>query len=213
MISVLASSYFEFFTGDFLVFGIITSIVWGIQKKKDDDFTMIKEVTSLNHFDFLAKKWNSRENKFFWTQQACGKGRAFDPDSIQQNLKSFLSKRYKSQIQYLVLKYGHMKSSIPPLLVVFFLGNKNFMMNETMFEEVLWQMNGFYAKSIKQRKIMIKLLESAEAYAKSSGYKTISISRNPKLHNFTREKNSGINNYYTRNNYDPVAIQYFKTLN
>ena len=38
MISVLASSYFEFFTGDFLVFGIITSIVWGIQKKKDDDF-------------------------------------------------------------------------------------------------------------------------------------------------------------------------------
>ena len=57
-----------------------------------------------------------------------------------------------------------------------------------MFEEVLWQMNGFYAKSIKQRKIMIKLLESAEAYAKSSGYKTISISRNPKLHNFTREK-------------------------
>ena len=38
MISVLASSYFEFFTGDFLVFGIIAAIVWGIQKNKDEDF-------------------------------------------------------------------------------------------------------------------------------------------------------------------------------
>ena len=35
---VLASSYFEFFTGDFLVFGIIAAIVWGIQKNKDEDF-------------------------------------------------------------------------------------------------------------------------------------------------------------------------------
>ena len=35
---VLASSYFEFFTGDFLVFGIIAAIVWGIQKNKDEEF-------------------------------------------------------------------------------------------------------------------------------------------------------------------------------
>jgi hypothetical protein len=35
---ILASSYFEFFTGDFLVFGIIAAIVWGIQKNKDEEF-------------------------------------------------------------------------------------------------------------------------------------------------------------------------------
>lgn len=35
---VLAASYFEFFTGDFLVFGIIAAIVWGIQKNKDEEF-------------------------------------------------------------------------------------------------------------------------------------------------------------------------------
>lgn len=38
MISVLASSYFQFFTGDFLVFGIIAAIVWGVQKNKDEEF-------------------------------------------------------------------------------------------------------------------------------------------------------------------------------
>ena len=35
---VLAASYFEFFTGDFLAFGIIAAIVWGIQKNKDEEF-------------------------------------------------------------------------------------------------------------------------------------------------------------------------------
>ena len=35
---VFAASYFEFFTGDFLVFGIIAAIVWGIQKNKDEEF-------------------------------------------------------------------------------------------------------------------------------------------------------------------------------
>ena len=174
---------------------------------------MIKEVTSINHFDFLAKKWNSQENKFFWTHQACSKGRAFDPDSIQQNLKKLFIETIQTPDIIPCLKIWSYEELGTPIAGCVFLGNKNFMMNETMFEEVLWQMNGFYAKSIKQRKIMIKLLESAEAYAKSSGYKTISISRNPKLHNFTREKNSGINNYYTRKNYDPVAIQYFKSLN
>lgn len=38
MISVLASSYFEFFTGDFLFFGLLAAIVFSFQKKKDDEF-------------------------------------------------------------------------------------------------------------------------------------------------------------------------------
>ena len=35
---VLAASYFEFFTGDFLVFAIIAGIVWGIHKNKEEEF-------------------------------------------------------------------------------------------------------------------------------------------------------------------------------
>ena len=35
---ILASSYFEFFTGDFLVFGLIGAVVGCIMKKKDEDF-------------------------------------------------------------------------------------------------------------------------------------------------------------------------------
>jgi len=35
---LLAASYFEFFTGDFLFFGLLAAIVFTFQKKKDDDF-------------------------------------------------------------------------------------------------------------------------------------------------------------------------------
>jgi len=38
MITILASSYFEFFTGDFLFFGLLAAIVFSFQKKKDNEF-------------------------------------------------------------------------------------------------------------------------------------------------------------------------------
>ena len=38
MIQVLAATYFEFFSGDFLAFGILAAIVWAFQKKKDEEF-------------------------------------------------------------------------------------------------------------------------------------------------------------------------------
>lgn len=38
MIETLATSYFEFFTGDFLVLGIFGYLVWRIKKKEDEDF-------------------------------------------------------------------------------------------------------------------------------------------------------------------------------
>jgi len=38
MIQVLAASYFQFFTGDFLFFGLLAAIVFAFQKKKDNDF-------------------------------------------------------------------------------------------------------------------------------------------------------------------------------
>jgi hypothetical protein len=38
MITILASSYFEFFTGDFLAFGLLSAIVFVFQKNKDDEF-------------------------------------------------------------------------------------------------------------------------------------------------------------------------------
>jgi hypothetical protein len=38
MITILAASYFEFFTGDFLFFGLLAAIVFSFQKKKENDF-------------------------------------------------------------------------------------------------------------------------------------------------------------------------------
>jgi len=174
---------------------------------------MIKEVESMHHFDDLAKKWNNQNNNFFWTHQSCRQGRHFDPNSIELHLRQMLSQSLSNPDIIPCTKIWSYEENEKALAGCVFIGNKNFMMNENIFEEVLWQTNGQYAKSIKQRKIMIKLLKCAENYARKSGYKVISVSRDPRLHNFTIEKNSGINNYYTRNNYEAAAIQYFKTLN
>jgi hypothetical protein len=38
MIESLATSYFEFFPGDFIVLGLISTIVWAFRKVKDDEF-------------------------------------------------------------------------------------------------------------------------------------------------------------------------------
>ena len=38
MITILAASYFEFFTGDFLFFGLLAAVVFPFQKKKENDF-------------------------------------------------------------------------------------------------------------------------------------------------------------------------------
>jgi len=38
MIEILAQAYFEFFPGDFLVFGAIGTYVWWKRSKEDEDF-------------------------------------------------------------------------------------------------------------------------------------------------------------------------------
>ena len=174
---------------------------------------MIKEVNSLTHFDRLAKDWNKPENLMFWKMQSCRQGRNFDPDSIEFNLRNQLihSLRHEGIIPY--IKIWSYEIDGQNLAGCVFHANKNFMMNENIFEEVLWQMNGRFPKSYKDRKIMLELMNCAESYARKQKFKVISVSRDPALHNFTREQNSGINNYYTRNNYEAASIKYYKTLN
>jgi hypothetical protein len=38
MIEIIASSYFQFFPGDFVLFGLAGTITWYIKSKKDEDF-------------------------------------------------------------------------------------------------------------------------------------------------------------------------------
>lgn len=38
MIQTLATAYFEFFPGDWLLFGLIGTVVYFFKSKKDDDF-------------------------------------------------------------------------------------------------------------------------------------------------------------------------------
>ena len=174
---------------------------------------MIKEVTTLDYFNSLAINWNCPNNKFFWTTQSCRMGRNFHPDSIEQNFRNlFIDSQSKGEILPYIKIWSFEKDG-KSIAGCVFRGEKNVMMNEIVFEEILWQMNGKYAKSIEERKIMLELLNHAEQYAKQAGFKAIVLSRDPALHNFTREKNSGINNYYTRNGYEASSIKYTKTLN
>lgn len=174
---------------------------------------MIKEVTNINHFEKLAKQWNSPQNQFFWRTQSCRQGRNFDPDSIEKNLKSQLIHSLANEGVLPYIKIWSYEIGDTSIAGCVFGANFNFMMSENIFEEVLWQMPGKFPSSIGDKKVMIELLRHAENYAKQEGFKVVKIGRDPALHNFTREKNSGINNYYTRNNYEPASINYFKTLN
>ena len=38
MIETIASTYFEFFPGDFIVLGIIVTAVWYVKQKENKDF-------------------------------------------------------------------------------------------------------------------------------------------------------------------------------
>jgi hypothetical protein len=38
MIEAIASSYFEFFPGDFILFGVLITVLWFRQRKEDEDF-------------------------------------------------------------------------------------------------------------------------------------------------------------------------------
>ena len=174
---------------------------------------MIVEVNSMSHFDRLASQWNSPAKKNFWTSLSNKKTYAFDSDSIERNLRSLLLETiHKGDILPYLKMFSYEKNGISLAMSVF-LARENFLINKTIFEEVLWQMPGRYPKSIQDRKIMIELLRYAEKYARNNKINILSICRDPELHNFTREANTGINNYYTRNNFDATGIQYFKTLN
>lgn len=174
---------------------------------------MIKEVNNLEHFNKLAKVWNKKENLLFWTSLSCRKRRSFDPDSIESNLRTQLINSIQNGDVLPYIKIWSYEEYNESLAGCVFMAHKNEMMNETIFKEVLWQMNGKLAGSVKEKSILLQLLKHAENYARSTKIKSIVITRDPNLHRFTLEKNSGINNYYTRNNYEASAIEYVKKLN
>ena len=173
---------------------------------------MIKEVTTLAYFNELAEVWNSPENEFFWKTQSCRRGRNFNPKSIETNLRPRLIQSIENPDILPYIKIWNYELDGASVAGCVFEANHNFMMSENIFQEVLWQMPGRFPSSMRDKKIMIELLNHAENYARQAGFKVMCIGRDPALHNFTKEKNSGINNYYTRNNYEAASINYYKTL-
>lgn len=171
---------------------------------------MIKEVTNMQHFERLAKQWNAPENQLFWTTQSCSQGRQFAPKQIENNFRMLLNHSIINGDIMPYIKMWSYEINDISLGGCVFMVNKNLMMNETILEEMLWQTPGRYPRSVKDKKILLELLSHAENYARDNKIKTMKITRDPRLHRFTKEKNSGIKNSYTRSGYEATGILYTK---
>ena len=118
---------------------------------------MIKEVTDMQHFERLARQWNSPENELFWTTQSCSQGRQFYPKRIESNFRGLLHHSIQHEgIMPFIKMWSYEENNIS-LGGCVFLVDKNMMMQETLLEELLWQCPGRYPHSIKDKKIFSNL--------------------------------------------------------
>ena len=173
---------------------------------------MIKEVTDMQHFERLARQWNSPENELFWTTQSCSQGRQFYPKRIESNFRSLLHHSIQHEGIMPFIKMWSYEENDISLGGCVFLVDKNMMMQETLLEELLWQCPGRYPHSIKDKKILLSLLDCVEDYGRKNKISTMKITRDPRLHRFTKEKNSGVKNSYTRSGYEATGILYTKRI-
>jgi len=171
---------------------------------------MIEEIKTIPRLEEIFREWNTDPLLDFWRNQTFSPHRKFNPDSIESNLRVLLSSSINKEDIIPYVKIWSYKENGNSIGGCVFLARENFMMKEKIFEEILWQVCGKFADTTKEKKILIKLLNHAENYARKSGLDSIVISRHPDLHKSF--KTNSLSNYYTKNNYEACAIQYMKYL-
>lgn len=173
---------------------------------------IIKEINTPIEFSKASKEWNKAEHQSFWKSISPISLGDFCPNSIESFLMSGVT-RLASHGEILpYIKIWSYEEHGESLSGCCFSGTKNRMTNTKIFEEVLWQFNGRLANSLKEKKIMLELLNTAESYARRNKFDSLVISRDPRLHKVNRENDFNISNFYTRSGYIPESIKYIKDL-
>ena len=173
---------------------------------------MIKEITSIQKLEEASEDWMSSSSEKHLS--------LISPPSIgrfnKESVRSFI---------FLMLKDTISKGEILPYIKIWsyeelgssvggccFVAKKDPLTGLKIFEEFMWQTKGSLAESLKEKKIMLKLLKNAEIYAKNSGLDVLILSRDPSFHKVNKDNDLRVENYYTRNNFSVCQLTYAKKL-
>lgn len=173
---------------------------------------MIKEIKDIEHLNRTLSQWNSRENKTYWQNLSTSiDSDRFNPLIIENFIRSiFLStNEYPEVMPYIKLWSYEVKNL--SIAGAVFIVKENMMTGKPILEECLWQVNGARAKSFSQKKMLIKLLKTAEDYARLKRIDTICFNRGLDFHKLSKDA-APINNYYTKNGFTPSTVMYYKKL-
>lgn len=173
---------------------------------------MIKEINQLDHLNRALRQWICPENEAHYRHlSSYDPAHPIDLHSTENMIRSFFisSARMQGVMPYIKI-WSYEKNNFSKAACAF-LARKNEITNQSFFEEIFWQFNGKLASTIGEKKILIKLLKTAESHAKSAGLHGMLVSRSFNLHSFSDKQNQ-VNNFYTKNQYKPLLAQYYKKL-
>jgi hypothetical protein len=174
---------------------------------------MIKDISDLNALNKICDDWANDSFSNFWDSISPESTGNFNPSRVKSFLMNSLSSTItRGEILPYIKVWSFQESNIS-LSGCCFAGSINDMTGDKIFKEVLWQTKGHLANSIKEKKILIKLLDTAEDYARKSGFNYLILSRDPLRHKLNKDNNININNYYTRKDFQVTEITYSKKLN
>lgn len=82
--------------------------------------------------------------------------------------------------------------------------------NKTVFQDLIWQTKGKLATTFLEKKTLLDILHTAEAFAKKNNFDSFRVTRDVSHHSIGRQK---ITNFYTNSGFSPAIITYVKKLN
>ena len=173
---------------------------------------MIKEIKDIDHLNKTLDQWNSVKNKNHWANLSTSiHADRFDPATVQSFIKNmFLSSIEYPEVMPYIKLWSYEVENFSLAGCVFFV-KENFMTGKPILEECLWQVNGELATNFSQKKMLIKLLRAAENYGRSKRIDTICFHRGLDFHKLSQDARP-INNYYTKNGFQPSTVMYYKKL-
>ena len=173
---------------------------------------MIEEIISLDKLNKICDDWASDCFSNFWGSISSETIGDFSPARVKSFLMSGLSSTITRGEVLPYIKIWSFQDNETSLSGCCFMASINEMTGDKIFKEVLWQTKGHLADSIKEKKILIKLLDTAENYARKAGFDYLTLSRDPMRHKLNKDNDFNINNYYTRKDFKVSEITYTKKL-
>lgn len=173
---------------------------------------MIEDIVSLDKLNKICDDWANDCFLNFWDSVSPKSMSNFNPAKVKSFLMNSLSSTITRGEILPYIKIWSFQDNDVSLSGCCFTALVNDMTGDKIFKEVLWQTKGHLANSIKEKKILIELLNTAEDYARKAGFDYLILSRDPMRHKLNKDNLLNINNHYTRKDFRVTEITYSKKL-